>query len=348
MIIGNINFADPTQIYVIAEVGVNHEGDVERAKELIDGAKEGGAHAVKFQTYKAETLAAIDSPAYWDVSEESTQNQFELFKKFDSFSDEDYKTLSDYCKKVGIDFASTPFSLYAVDLLDPLVSYFKIASADITNYPLIREIATKNKQILLSTGASNIEEIRAAIHEIRKISDQPICVMHCILNYPTAYADANLRMISHLRQEFPDVILGYSDHTKPDNEMTVLSTAVILGAQIIEKHFTLDKGLPGNDHYHSMDVKDLQKFFNKVESFQPILGKPLKNFLESEIPARANARRSLHYLRDLECGETITAEDLIALRPASGIQPNRIDEVIGKILTRDVKKNARIDYEDFN
>ncbi len=335
-------------IYIIAEVGVNHEGNIETAMQLIDDAVEGGADAVKFQTYKAETLAIKDSPAYWDLNEESTKNQYELFSKFDNFNVEDYKILKNYCESKQIQFLSTPFDLASVDFLDPLVPFFKIASSDITNIPLIRKIASKRKPILLSTGASTIQEIELALKEAYAHGANEIGILHCILNYPTENIHANLGMITDLKQKFPNNLIGYSDHTIPDQNLIVLITSVLLGARIIEKHFTLDKTLKGNDHYHSMDKHDLRKFRQHLEKLKLIIGKEEKTFIESEIKSRINARRSLYYIRNLEKNHIVIENDLIALRPARGISPTEIDALIGKKLEYGVKALQEVHLKDFN
>ena len=239
--------------YVIAEIGVNHEGSLATAKLLIESAKRGGADAAKFQTYKAGLIASKFSPSYWDTSKEPTTSQYELFTKYDSFGEAEYKELAMHCKKHDIEFVSTPFDLGAVDMLNPLVRFFKIASADITNPPLLKKVAATGKPVILSTGASNIGEIDAALAILHSAGAKEICLMHCILNYPTRNENAHLGMLDDLRNRYPELLLGYSDHTLPNEQMTSLIAAHLLGAVVLEKHFTLDKTLPGNDHYHAMD-----------------------------------------------------------------------------------------------
>ena len=187
--------------YFIAEVGVNHEGSISEAKRLIDQAKEGGADAVKFQTYKASKIAVKKSPSYWDRKKEKTKTQFDLFSKYDKFDAKHYKMLSNYCKRKKIEFLSTPFDLDAVDYLSPLVPLFKVSSSDITNVPLLRKISKKGKTVLLSTGASSEKEIKFAIKNLRYFKKIKIVLMHCILNYPTNNKDANLLMIDHLKKK---------------------------------------------------------------------------------------------------------------------------------------------------
>ena len=246
--------------YLIAEIGVNHECSLKSAKKLILQAKKAGASAAKFQTYKAANLAKINSKAYWDLKEEKTKSQYKLFSKYDKFGKNEYKTLAKYCKKINIDFLSTPFDLDAVDMLRPIMPFFKIASADITNIPLLEKIAKTKKPVLLSTGASSISEIKNAVKIIQKGTNK-IVIMHCILSYPTADENASLKMILDLKNKFPKFIIGYSDHTVPDKNMLNATAAYTMGAKVIEKHFTHNKKLKGNDHYHSMNVKDLNYIF---------------------------------------------------------------------------------------
>jgi N-acetylneuraminate synthase len=347
MKIGRFNSQDKNSLYVIAEIGVNHEGDLTLAKKLIKQATDGGAHAVKFQTYKAERLAAKESPSYWDTSKEATLSQFELFKKFDGFNESDYIELKNYCTELGIDFSSTPFDLESVDWLSKIVPFFKIASADITNFPLIRKVASKNLPVLLSTGASTIEEIKSAVNQLIKYGAKEICIMHCILNYPTSLSDANLNMIRDLIVNFPDCTIGYSDHTEPTEDFLVLTTAISLGAKVIEKHFTYNKNLPGNDHYHSMDMKDMKNFIQRANKLFEVLGNESKNYLQSEEISRSNARRSLHYRIDLNAGHCLQDLDFIALRPAHGISPSEIDNFIGKKLKTNVQAMDRLILEHF-
>jgi len=324
--------------FVIAEIGVNYYDiarkdqiePLEAAKKMISAAAEAGADAVKFQTYKAEKLASKYSPAYWDTSKEPTTSQYELFKKFDSFGEEEYRELARFSKDNNILFLSTPFDFEAVDVLDELMPIFKISSSDITNTPFIQYIARKQKPVFLSTGASTIDEIDEAVRAIEQEGNDQIVIMHCILNYPTAYTNANLGMISHLIKRYSDYPVGYSDHTLPNPQMSVLTTAVILGAQVIEKHFTLDKSLPGNDHYHAMDPEDLKKFVQNVTFVQRIIGESEKRPLESEMPARLYARRSIVAKREIPKGMVIAEEMISFKRPGTGLSPNLIGQIIGR------------------
>ena len=333
--------------YVIAEIGVNHEGSLATAKLLIESAKRGGADAAKFQTYKAGLIASKFSPSYWDTTKEPTTSQYELFTKYDAFGEAEYKELSMHCKKHDIEFVSTPFDLGAVDMLEPLVRYFKIASADITNTLLLKKVAATGKPVILSTGASNIAEIDAALAILRSAGANEICLMHCILNYPTRNENAHLGMLVDLRTRYPELLLGYSDHTLPNEQMTSLIAAHLLGAVVLEKHFTLDKTLPGNDHYHAMDEKDLARFQVSIKQVHELLGPSrAKAPIATEEISRLNARRSIVLTRDLKTGHTIAEQDLVAKRPGIGISPMNWDEVVGKKLARDLPEDHILTWDD--
>ncbi len=332
--------------YIIAEIGVNHEGSMELAKRLVDEAKEGGADAVKFQSYKAETLASKDSPSYWDTNEEPTTSQYELFKKHDSFWIDEMRELKEYCDKKNIEFISTPFDIESADFLDDMMDVYKISSSDLTNKPFIEYICKFNKPIILSTGASSLHEIQEAVSWIEKY-DNPLALLHCVLNYPTPDENANLGMILDLKAKFPNKIIGYSDHTLP-KDMKVCEMATMLGSVIIEKHFTHDKTLPGNDHYHAMDKEDLKLYRANLERTFEILGSFKVEALEDEAPARTNARRSLVARSNIPAGKIITKDDLTFKRPAHGVSPKFIDEVIDKIVTKDIKEDTVLQWEMFS
>lgn len=314
--------------YLIAEAGVNHEGSMKLARRLIDEAAEAGADAIKFQTYRAKTIASKFSPAYWDTDQEPTQSQFELFQKYDKFWKTEFEELKIHCDRAGIEFMSTPFDDESARFLNELMDVFKISSSDITNKPFIQLIASFGKPILLSTGASDLYEIQQAVDWI-KPTGNPLALLHCVLNYPTEDANAHIGMIVDLKRRFSEYLIGYSDHTLP-KDMKSLELATLLGAQILEKHFTHDKTLPGNDHYHAMDKADLKLFWRNFERVQTLLGDFSVSALEQEAPARLHARRSLVAARDIRKGEIVSREMLTYKRPAHGISPRDIDQVVGK------------------
>lgn len=335
-----------TKPYIIAEAGVNHEGSMELAKRLIDEAAEGGADAIKFQSYKAETLASKDSPYYWDITKEPTRSQYELFKKYDKFWKTEYEELKKYCDKVGIEFMSTPFDIESAKFLNDLMDVFKISSSDITNLQFIEYQCQFNKPIILSTGASYLWEIQEAVSIIEKYNN-PLILMHCVLNYPTPNKNANLGMIWGLKKHFPQHIIGYSDHTLPQN-MEVILTSVLLGAAVIEKHFTFDKTLPGNDHYHAMDKEDLKLFWKKWKYTEELLGSFEVIALPDEEPARKNARRSLVAARDIPKGKKIEPSDITWKRPAHGISAKFYYDLIGKTAITDIKEDTVLKWNMFD
>jgi N-acetylneuraminate synthase len=330
---------------IIAEAGVNHEGSMDIAKRLIDEACEGGAQAIKFQTYKAEKLASKDSPYYWDIKKESTRSQYELFKKYDKFWKGEYEELKKHCDAAGIEFLSTPFDLESLKFLNDLMDVVKISSSDLNNIPFIREILKYQKPVLLSTGASYLWEIQRTVEVIEKTGIK-CCLLHCILNYPTDIRNANLGMINTLKRHFPDSIPGYSDHTQPEN-INVITTSYILGARIIEKHFTHDKKLPGNDHYHAMDKGDLKKIILEINTIRNILGSNEKHPLESEEVSRKNARRSLVTAKNISKGVEVTYDDVTWKRPGTGIHPENIDALIGKKALIDIPEDTILQWNMF-
>lgn len=350
-----MNRMEKGQFVLIAEIGVNYydiarkEGitPLDAAKLMILKAKEAEIHAVKFQTYKAETLAAKESPSYWDTSEEKETSQYSLFKKFDSFGEKEYRELYQYSEQIGIEFLSTAFDVESADYLDEMMNVYKISSSDLNNLPFVAYQAKKNKPILLSVGASEEAEIRKTVELIRKYNQQPITLLHCVLEYPTPYEHANLNKIMSLKKAFPDCYIGYSDHTKPEADFDVLKTAYNLGAQVIEKHFTLDKTLSGNDHYHAMDEKDAAGIIKAMEYIDTIRGKGDLVCLESEQIARANARRSLVSNCEIKKGTVITDEMLIFKRPASGIGAYEYDRLIGMTAVKDIEEDTVLQWEMF-
>ncbi len=329
--------------FIIAEAGVNHEGSMEIAHRLICEAAEAGADAIKFQTYRADTIASKESPAYWDTSKEPTPSQHALFQKYDKFWKDEYEQLKIWCGDAGIEFLSTPFDVASADFLNDLMEVFKVSSSDITNQPFIEHIASFGKPVILSTGASNINEITNALTWIDG-KGVPTALLHCVLNYPTSDKDANLAMIGGLREHYPERVVGYSDHTLP-GDMRVLETAWLLGATIIEKHFTHDKSLPGNDHYHSMDKDDLRLFKENVARINRLIGKKNKRCLESEASARLHARRSLVATCNIQAGATITSDMLTWKRPGHGISPSEIDQVLKMKASSDISEDEILTWE---
>ena len=332
---------------VIAEIGCNHMGDINTAKELIDLAKEAGAQYVKFQKRNnRELLTEEQYNAPHPNLNNSYGDTYGAHREFLEFNVQQNKELKEYCDKKSIDFLSTPFDDDAVDLLAPMMPFFKIASADITNTPLLRKVAEVGKPVVLSTGASTIQEIEYAINELTSKGAPSVALLHCMLNYPTDYDNAGLSMIPNLKRLFPACVIGYSDHTLPERDMLTLTTAVTLGATIIEKHFTHDKSIVGNDHFHSMDMQDLKLFIENVQRLQSITGEVEQSGREKELAARLNARRSIVLAKDIQKGERLTDQHLTYKRPAFGISPIYWDDVIGMKALADLKSDHILKWKD--
>ena len=323
--------------YIIAEMGVNFYdtakvmgiSPLDAAKLYIDKAAEVGIDCAKFQSYKARTIVSKNSPAYWDTAKEPTKTQYELFLKHDSFGEKEYRELCEYTHSHGMDFTSTPFDYESADYLESMVDFYKISSSDLSNIPFIQYIGRKGKPVYLSVGASYLSEVDVAVRSLVEVGCQEIVLFHCVLSYPTKPNDANLRIISTLKKTFPNVKVGFSDHVAPDETMMTLATAYLLGAEVIEKHFTLDKSLPGNDHYHAGNPDDFKKAIKNFKWIDTVLGSAEKTVLECEIIPRREARRSLVLARDMKEGEIITEEDIIPKRPGTGISPEYIKIVLG-------------------
>ncbi len=338
--------------YVIAEIGVNHEGNLARAKAMIEMVARGGGHAAKFQTYKADKLAVPDhSPAYWNLNAESATSQHALFKKYDSFGPVEYGELAEHCLRFGIDFLSTPFDLEAVDYLAPLVPAFKIASADITNIPLLRRVAFQSKPVILSTGASTFSEIEQAIGVLEQSGARSISLLHCVLRYPTEKRLANLSRIAQLQSSFgaSGYPIGYSDHVvpDPDGSMPALEVAVVQGSVILEKHFTDDKTGRGNDHYHAMNEQDLSRFVQTVTDYRELYGDG-KQTLEVERLAIENARRRIVAVRDLSPGHVLGDGDLVALRGNAGIGAEHWDKVVGMTIASKIAAGQIVEWKNLS
>lgn len=339
--------------YVIAEMGVNFYDSakelnitpLEAAKLYIDKAAECGVDCAKFQSYKAGTIVSKNSPAYWDTTKEPTKTQYELFLKHDHFGEKEYRELCEYTHAKGLDFTSTPFDYASADYLYDMVDFYKISSSDVSNLPFIKYIAQKNKPVYISVGASYLSEVDQAVRILKENGCSDIVLFHCVLSYPTSPQDANLRVIQTLKKVFPDVRVGFSDHVAPDSTMMTLATAYLLGADVIEKHFTLDKTLSGNDHYHAGDPQDFKMAINNFEWIMKVLGSSEKTVLECEQIPRREARRSLVVTRDMKKGEIIQNSDLMAKRPGTGISPEFTEIVIGKTVNSDLKEDTVLTWD---
>lgn len=339
--------------YVIAEMGVNFYDTakvmgitpLDAAKLYIDKAAEAGIDCAKFQSYKAKTIVSKNSPAYWDTTKEPTKTQYELFLKHDSFGEKEYRELCEYTHAKGMDFTSTPFDYASVDYLEDMVDFYKISSSDLSNLPFIRYIGSKGKAVYMSVGAAYISEVDVAVRTLVDAGCKDIVLFHCVLSYPTDPRDANLRVISTLKKDFPNLRVGFSDHVAPDETMMTLATAYLLGAEVIEKHFTLDKSLPGNDHYHAGDPEDFKKAIANFKWIDMVLGSPEKTVLDCEVIPRREARRSLVLTRDMKKGEKIREQDLMPKRPGTGISPEYVEIVIGRTVKMDLSEDTILTWD---
>jgi|LauGreSBDMM110SN_4_FD.fasta_scaffold39561_1 N-acetylneuraminate synthase len=331
--------------HLLAEIGVNHEGEISTAKKMIEEAKSAGCHSVKLQAYKAEKLVTREAAAYWDTSKEETKSQIELFRKYDRFGISDYEDLSDFAHSIDLQFGLSIFNLDWIEPLSEFVDYFKIASGDITCTPLLEKISRFKKPIILSTGAATFKEIKVAVDTLTQNGNRDVTLLHCILNYPTDLVDSNLKILTNLRLIFPDLRIGLSDHVAKV-EFVRFAIARALGASVIEKHFTSDKKLQGNDHYHSGSTEDFANILSIVQQTDLLMGSG-EEIMECEIPARQGARRSIVYSKDLAIGEVIEFEHLLFKRPGIGLSPTQYSSVVGKTLFRNVSTDQLVQLSDF-
>ena len=332
-------------VFIIAEAGVNHNGRLDLAYQLIDVAKDAGADAIKFQTFKAENVVSklADKAEYQKKTTGSDKSQLEMIKRLE-LSFDDFVKLKKYCDKKEIMFLSTPFDYQSIDFLYDLVDIYKIPSGEIINYPYLKYIAAKNKPLIMSTGMANLGEIEEAINIIRSVnSEAQISLLHCTTNYPTPYEEVNLKAIQTLAVAFK-LPVGYSDHTLG---IEVPVAAVAMGAKIIEKHFTLDKKLSGPDHKASLEPSELKEMVKAIRNIEIALGNGIKKPNKSEIEIMKVARRSLIATRDIRVGEIIKESDIAIKRPGTGILPKFKEIVIGMKLINDIRQDEPFRWENF-
>ena len=330
------------RVFIIAEAGVNHNGDINLAKKLIDVAVEAKVDAVKFQTFKTELCVSKNAKkaSYQEENTGKEESQFEMIKKLE-LDENTHKELIAYCKQKNITFLSTPFDSDSIKLLDELgLSTFKIPSGEITNLPYLRQIGGLNKKIILSTGMANLGEVEAAIEVLVKSGTkrENISLLHANTQYPTPMEDVNLKAMITLKNAF-GLEVGYSDHTLG---IEVDIAAVAMGAKIIEKHFTLDKSLPGPDHKASLEPDELTAMVRGIRNIELALGDRLKHFSKSESENIKIARKSIVAKCDIKKGEIFSELNICVKRPGDGINPMRWDEVIGQISQKDYKQDELI------
>lgn len=338
-------------VFIIAEAGVNHNGDADRALAMVDAAAAAGADAVKFQTFSADKLAAPGAEkAEYQKRETGDGDQHAMLKALE-MSDDLHRRLIARCIDQGVEFMSTPFDDEAADLLDELgMARIKVPSGEIVNHPFLKHLAAKNRPMIVSTGMATMQEIEEALvvigaaraaHGFTAPMTEMVTVLHCTSNYPAAAADVNLRAMRTIGDVTGHPI-GYSDHTLG---LAVSTAAVALGATVIEKHFTLDRTLPGPDHSASLTVPELTGLIRQIRDVEAALGSPVKAPTDVELPVRAVVRRSVMARRSLPAGHALSADDLILLRPASGIEPKHFDALSGRVLSAPVEAGQPLTWD---
>ncbi len=340
-----MNGIDTSKVFIIAEAGVNHNGRLDLAYHLINVAKGVGADAIKFQTFKAENVVSklADKAEYQKKTTGSDKSQLEMIRKLE-ISFDDFVKLKKYCDKKEIMFLSTPFDHQSIDFLYDLVDIYKIPSGEIINYLYLKHIASKNKPIIMSTGMAKLGEVEEAINTIRSVNPKAkISLLHCTTNYPTPYEEVNLKAMQTLAAAFK-LPVGYSDHTLG---IEVPVAAVAMGAKIIEKHFTLDKELPGPDHKASLEPGELKEMIKAIRNIEMALGNGIKKPNKSEFEIMKVARRSLIATRDIRAGEIIKESDIAIKRPGTGILPKFKEIVIGMKLVNDIRQYEPFRWENF-
>ena len=325
---------------IIAEAGVNHNGDISIAKKLVIAAKKAGADIVKFQTFNPVKLASKQAAmAEYQVKNLGAEKSQEEMLSELSLPYEGYKELAQLCSEVGIKFLSTPFDIDSVKFLNDLQDVWKIPSGEITNYPYLVEIAKTGKDVILSTGMSNMEEVDAAMQVLKENGAGDINLLHCTTNYPTPMTDVNLKAMIALKACFSCQV-GYSDHTEG---IEVSIAAVAMGARIIEKHFTLDKNMEGPDHKASLEPNEFARMVKAIRNIEQAMGNGEKIPTEEEKSNMKVVRKSIVALRDIMAGEILTEENITTKRPGTGICPMRWNEVLGTRAIRDFKEDDLIE-----
>jgi len=331
--------------HLIAEIGVNHQGDVSRAANMISAAAAAGCSSVKLQYYRSHRIASNHASAYWDTQHESSTSQSELFARYRMLTVPEIETLCNHAHDNGVDFGLSVFDVELVSEVSHIIDYFKVASGDITFAPLIKAISKTGKPTVFSTGASKLDEVLRAVSLFYEHGTTDPIILQCTLNYPTDMADANIGSLTSLRLALPKLAVGVSDHiANPDLLRFALARA--LGAQVFEKHFSDTPGGVGNDHYHSFGLKEMRALVDILSSTDGLLGSG--NFmLDSEKAARVGARRSIVYSKDCKKGTRLSGEDFDFLRPAIGMSPFELDQLEGRILMEDVYKGDPVQHNSF-
>lgn len=336
---------DGEPVYVIAEAGVNHNGDLAAALALVDAAADSGADAVKFQTFDPAALVDEDAPqATYQRERAPAKDQRAMLERL-RLPAADFWRLAKHAAARGITFLSTPFDDGSADLLESLdVAAYKVGSGDLTNLPFLARLASKGRPIILSTGMADLAEIAAAVQTIRASGASDVALLHCVSSYPTPVGQANLRALDTLRAAHPDTVVGYSDHCLG---IEVSLAAVARDARIVERHLTLDRTLPGPDQAVSLAPSELAELVQRIRELEPALGDGVKKPQAAELNVMTVARRSLVAARGLRAGERLDAEAVAAKRPGGGLEPARLPDLIGRRLARDVAAGSQLAEQDF-
>lgn len=343
ILVGNKRIGTSEPAFVVAEAACNHMCNMDLARRMIDRAAEAGANAIKFQTYTAEKLVTRDAVAFWGDDKIS---QLEYYKRLDRFGEREYQELFEYADQKGIIAFSSPFDAENVDMLANLgMKIFKIASCDICNLALVEQIARYKKPIILSTGASTMAEVEQALLTIFEQDNYEVILLACTLSYPTKDKDANLLRIQTLKERFPGMIVGLSDHTQPDPNMIIPSVAVSLGAKVIEKHYTLDRTMTGSGHFFAVDPDNLNEMVRNIRLTEAVMGDGSLGIAPSEEKAWVSARRSIVAQTPIKAGEVIRCEMLGLKRPGTGILGDRMGEVLGKRAKVDIGVDEQVLFE---
>ena len=330
---------------IIAEAGVNHNGSAEIARRLVDTAKESGADAVKFQTFKAERIASrfADKAAYQKMNVRGRETHLAMLKRLE-LSAKDHRDLAEHCQRRGLEFLSSPFDEESADFLEKIgVRRFKIPSGEITNFPLLSHIGRKRKPVILSTGMATLGEIERALEVLGKAGAEGVSLLHCVTEYPAPFDEINLRAIHTMKEAFR-IPVGYSDHTM-GNEIAI--AAVALGAEIIEKHFTLDRSLEGPDHKASLEPRELKEMISAIRHVESALGNGRKAPARCEVKNMAVARKSIVASKSINKGEKITPAKIAIKRPGNGIQPQDWQKILGLTVNRKISSDEVIQWSDF-
>lgn len=345
--INNKNIGKNSPVFLIAEAGVNHNGKLNLAKKMINVAAKSKVDAIKFQTFKSESLMLKKTPkvSYQKKGTKMGENFYEMIKKFE-FTEEQFLILKKYCDKKNLIFLSTPFDSDSVNLLNRLnIPAYKIGSGDMNNYPLLELICQIKKPILLSTGMATLEEVKQSVDFIKSKGISEIILFQCTTDYPSSFEEINLNVIDTYKKEFPGLIIGFSDHSI-GFEASIGATAK--GVKVIEKHFTLDRNLEGPDHKASMDPIELIEWVKSIKNLEKAMGSYIKNPSRSEQEIAQIARKSVVSAIDLKKGDELNRENITVKRPGSGIPPTGYYSLLGRKINRDIPKDTIIKYEDLN